>query len=84
MPALSFIWKVVLFAAVAIIFFPQLMRIIRVLAGLDGKSGPGAARGNSPRNAAAQTVRCHKCGAQLPPDARFCPKCGCTQDVIDV
>lgn len=74
-------WQIVFVVGLCVIFFsPQLIKIIRALTGGNG-AGPSAGRAAPP---AARGERCHKCGAPLPANARFCPKCGTTQDVIDV
>lgn len=78
-------WQIVIVGGLLLMFFaPQVIKIIRALAGeaSGGKAGQGRASGAPPPP--SKSVRCHKCGAKLPDGARFCPKCGCTQDIIDV
>ena len=74
--------KVLVFLALLVIFFPQLARLVRTLMG--GGKNAGPPRSAPPPSAKTIAARCYKCGAPLPADARFCPKCGRPQDVIDV
>jgi len=81
-------WQVVIVGGLLVIFFaPQLIKIVRALTGGDGSRDEARSSRGGGRDEARPSRgggRCHKCGAKLPPDSRFCPKCGCNQDVIDV
>ena len=74
--------KVLVFLALLVVFFPQLARLVRTLMG--GGKNAGSSHSEPPPSAKKIAARCYKCGTPLPTDARFCPKCGRTQDVIDV
>ena len=76
-------WQIVVIVALVALFFHR--PIIAVLRALTGDTaGRGAAGGGSGAARGADKARCYNCGASLPRDSRFCPKCGRSQDVIDV
>lgn len=79
-------WQIVIVGGLLLLFFAHpLIRFLRTLMDSAKSSSPRArANASDTSSSAAPPVRCYKCGARLPEGAHFCPKCGRTQDVIDV
>jgi hypothetical protein len=73
-------WQIVLLVVLVALFFHRpIIALFRSIAGgaRFGDGSGGGACGTEPS-------RCYNCGAMLPRDSRFCPRCGRSQDVIDV
>lgn len=77
-------WQIVIVVGLLLLFFAHpLIRLFHALK--DSSKSTSARRGGADDAVSpATTARCYKCGAHLPDGARFCPKCGRTQEVIDV
>lgn len=77
-------WQIVIVVGLLLLFFAHpLIRFLHALK--DSSKSTPRRRGEFDDAApAASAARCYKCGTRLPDGARFCPKCGRTQDVIDV
>lgn len=72
-------WQMVLLVGLVALFFHRpIIALFRALVGGEGSDGKSSGASGE------KSGRCYNCGASLPRDSRFCPKCGRSQDVIDV
>ncbi len=73
------LWQILVWAGLVLFFFwPLVLRIVRLFL-RNRREDPPKLRRRPPAN-----FKCPKCGQELSSDAKFCSRCGCSVDFIDV
>lgn len=77
------LWQLVILGVLVLVFFrPVILTLVRVVARLRRESAERAQGAVKRRLSPAFT--CPHCGARLPDDAEYCPRCGRRVGCIDV